>query len=269
MTDIEREAEFTVGLCRQCLQASKVAPDSSPSCPRCGSSLPLIPLAGAGGLSEDQLVLLINDQSARAEDRVRHQARWVSDFYHRLLSLRDEGTSVSDDFVGFFWIRLHGILGELPALLDSPGAEILAGASAEQKAHLRPYQRMLFGKKMALELVQEISAALTRDEHIFIDWCRQRLSHLEQTTYTVQLTGPSGKKDLKQGSRIKSLDDHVTVDERDAAILCVLAVNHHDEFEAARTIARKIGRPAEALYRAFRELILPELWEKSDQASSE
>jgi hypothetical protein len=105
--------------------------------------------------------------------RIRH---WTSQLTECAKGIVANGENAPWYFVEFFWIRLYGLLEELPRQLSG-----LAERAAEHPKHAR-----LQLASALFDAVQEVRSSLSDEEIVFLDYMRQRSSHLRQSSYEVR-----------------------------------------------------------------------------------
>jgi hypothetical protein len=174
--------------------------------------------------------------------------RWVNALHLYTLNLRDPNEEIPDEEVNMFWIKLHGVVAEIPEqLADS----IFAMTQEEARKWPDPkVPQYAAAHASATDAVESILTSITRDQHIYAEWRRHAECHLKQSAFTVQAVGKIGEiRKLKGQSMIKGLtaEGPIQVEELNEAITRALAAHGGDELPLARAIANQIGEAVEQL----------------------
>jgi hypothetical protein len=235
-------------LCKRCLLP--VEAPRPQACPRCGLTGGYwLQLGHTEGLTLEELRQFGQSAESKANLKYVLKARWIASLHLYVETLSDASSAVSLEELGFFWIRLHGALTELRE--DLAGGAFAGVSDENAKRHSDPnvlgYVR---AHRSAMEAVELMLKALSRDLHIYADWRRQTECHLQQSAYTVQVQGaPDSKRRLKVSSVVKALGDQelVTVEERDEAKKRVLSAHQGEDEAVARAVAKLILEPVRQL----------------------
>lgn len=177
--------------------------------------------------------------------------RWVISFFMYTARIEDEQHEASDEHRALFWIRLHGVISELPKYLED------SAIISEEDAAGTALARYAAAVRAASEAVDAIQKAVTRDQHIYAEWRRHTECHLRQAAFQVQANGRvDGVRSIKTDATLKSMaaqgQGKESVEELNAALARVLAAHDYDDLAIARLIAKQIRTPAESLHEAWK-----------------
>src|SRR5262249_52257690 len=156
-----------------------------------------------------------------------------------LTSRRARTISVPE--VAYFWIKLRGVLVDLPehlqataSLFESITSDQMAAYRQASPQYCESVERALAVRQRALD----VRAALSRDEHIYAEWSRNREAHIKQRAYTLQ---PKNKlRELKDAFEVSSLGERIGVDEQWEAIRRVMRQCGGNDRRVAIALARKL-----------------------------
>lgn len=240
-------------LCQRCMTPHEGVPAE---CEQCGLRGRWVPTQHTQGMTLADLRRFAKCNASTANRTAVIAARWVASFFVYTAELDDPRAEISDEVLGLFWVRLHGVVAELPEHL---AAGYFAGMSEEQaRAHHDPNApRHAAAHAQATSSTRSIGELLNRDQHIYAEWRRHTECHLQQSAFRVQVQGKiGGSRSLKAGSSVKGLptEGQIGVEDLNAAIRRVLAAHGGDDLAVGRALATKIRKAAGELYAAWGDL---------------
>lgn len=235
--------------CRQCLY---VEDHQVSSCARCSYSGPFVPMQNTRGLTLEDMRRQGRSVADSAEQRAAQKKRWIMSFASCMQEFEKHPT-VPEPVVALFWIKLYGILTELPD--DFRSSEVFAPLTSAEIAALGPRARMVYEwHRVTRPALDRMRAKLSEDMCVYIEWRRHVECHFEQSSYRVQLKGkPGGDRSLKGASEAKLLGRNVEVEERWEAIRRLYA-EHGDDHAVARATAQVVSDDAMTIVKAWRLL---------------
>ncbi|MCC6811729.1 MAG: hypothetical protein IT381_30135 [Deltaproteobacteria bacterium] len=141
-----------------------------------------------------------------------------------------------------FYVRLSGVIDELPRALKTFEADWLDGHPVSQ------------GGRAAIRAAKSIHDALDRDELLFIDFMRQRAAHLVQSGYLKKWD--HGKKKLSATYKCALLPkEQLAIDDMDTMIARVLT-RHGSDAGFAKHLCNRLKPEILKLYRAIETMEL-------------
>jgi hypothetical protein len=208
-----------------CIPCLAIAPSDEKPCQRCGRK-DFAEGANPKKLAFEELQRWTVDMARHSPVHVVLVSQWVQSL--RRLTRRILTDEATDDDVALFWIRLSGVINELPEELNLV-AELAEVADTEPNAFRT--KLMLSHKAAVLEGARAIGTHLTRREHVYLDYRRQRAAHLTQDSYRVRPRKDGrGGHQLREARQVPWLKEDVAFPEVWATIA---------EFE--RTAAGELG----------------------------
>lgn len=197
------------------------------------------------GLTIEQRRRVLDDIVKNGGETVAaQQHQWVVDFSRITETVIREGESAS--VLPLFWIRLHGVLTELPdqlaAKLDTINRIIGPGCSLPQDV-------------MAVERSHRacvmVRGALDEDELIYADYRRQVEVHVCQRGYRLGVNKGNCATGLRETYTVASLRKKHSVDELDRRIVALLRRYRVNEQALGVAIARKVEASVASLLAAM------------------
>jgi hypothetical protein len=164
------------------------------------------------------------DSLAKADGIDQRVRDWVSQFANLAKAIDDQGKNNAWYLRELFWIRLGGVILELPHYLGR-----LAASAAD---FLR--NPVCTNAALALEAIGRIRTRLSDSEIIFIEWLRDRAAHVRTDSYEIRWK-KGRAKDLKT---IKLLGSNLTIGEIDGKVREVLEDHGSDAAAAANLVDR-------------------------------
>jgi hypothetical protein len=229
--------------CAWCLipSASSVTP-----CTNCGSAA--MPIVVHSKLALPEFTRLNADLDRHGEHRAKLIDRWIHTFFLSAQALIDRERQPSVADVALFWIKLHGVVAELPQTTKNLHGmfESMPPAELAEFSTRSPHAAKCIALSMVVQrCVVALRDLLTPDEHIYAEWRRHQEVHLHQTAYMLQLRDKG--QALKDAFEVKALGRPIAVDEQWAAIARIAAQHGGADTAVAIAFARKLGPSSIAL----------------------
>lgn len=235
-------------MCSRCFQV-----ENAPAvrCPKCGHTVQQLHQT-AGLTLEDAREYV--QSLASSGDRIAHlKRRWINTFAQCMQTFASS-EEVDEATIGMFWIRLWGIVVELPKSMRV-GGDLFASLSEAQAANLSPTLKAIakWHRRSAIAL-DAIRDALSDDMLLYLEWRRHVECHMQQSAFMVQLNGkPGAWKSPKTRSTFKTVGREVGVQECWEALQRVSKDYGGDNDHAVtQAFAAAISEPAFELFDSWR-----------------
>lgn len=177
------------------------------------------------GLPPRDRVRLENDIERNADVGSKQAANWIAD----AVRVTAKVAAGDIDLIPVFRIRLYGILDEV-------FTKLMTDAQFWVELGFPPRRDIA----QLTEAIKQLAAVFTPDELIYIQYLRHTECHPLQDAYRIKITEAGKFKDTVTHHLI---DQRLTVEETDAAIVRVLRGFKNDEHAIAHHLARKAAAP--------------------------
>lgn len=193
---------------------------------------------------------------ASSGDRIAHlKRRWIVTFGQCMQAFHS-GNAVPEATVALFWVRLWGIVVELPKNMQISG-DFFAAVPDDDPTMLSPVMRAIANwHRRSKTAIDGIRSALSDDMLLYLEWRRHVECHMEQSAFMVQLNGkPDAWKSAKTRSTFKTVGREVGVQECwDALERVSKQYGDDNDHRVAQAFSAAVGAPGLELVQAWTEL---------------
>jgi hypothetical protein len=235
-------------MCTRCYQV-----ENAPAvrCPKCGHDR-IQPLHQTTGLTLAGAREFVQSLASSGDRKAHLKRRWIVTFGQCMQASRS-GNAVPEATVALFWVRLWGIVVELPKSMQI-SCDFFAAISDDDPTMLSPVMRAIANwHRRSKTAIDGIRSALSDDMLLYLEWRRHVECHMEQSAFMVQLNGkPDAWKSAKTRSTFKTVGREVGVQECWEALERVSKDYGDDNDHAVmRAFATAISEPAFELVDAW------------------